>query len=382
MRYQRAFTVSYVFLLAMSLFAPEAYGVMLRYVFAPLMLMLLFGVSNKGISLRLKFKPYFLLCLGWVVVMIYSTLHSQVVTWGPSARSFCMLVLFFALLYELIPNEQCLEIVKHTYICMTLFCAFWIILQSFFGIDRNNFILLFWRKDVNYLAAFMLPGVYMAMHFLMIETGKHKATYILCVLGSFVGILLVQSRAAFLTLLIVAVLCFFQYMSKKQLSRTQIVIYLLAAVAANVVVAFIWNTEAFSRLTNVEGYKEDDRLEIWKYAMQAYEENPVWGSGLGASIHYAQEAKKYDTHNNYIDILGDSGIVGVSLFILLCLQILKAPKGERLHMLSYFVACMLPMAFVNGLQTISFWLPMLLLAHENVIITRRIDDGRNNYLTS
>lgn len=382
MRYQKSYTLSYALLIVMTLFAPETYGVSLQYVFVPLTLMLLFGIAGKGLSLRLKFKPHFLICLCWVAVMIYSTLHSNVVGWTPNARSFCIFVAAFALLYEMVPEERYFDGIKCLYIYLTLFCALWIVLQSFWGIDRKNFQFVAGRKDVNYLAAFMLPGIYMAMRFAFLEKRKKRKICVACLVSSFVALLLLQSRASFVTLLCVAALCVGEYSIKNRLTRGKVAMRIFFLIVAVLVIVSVWNNPAFSRLTNTESYKEDVRLNIWDAAMEAYRRSPVIGSGLNASNAFSRAAVKTATHNNYIDILGDSGILGLCLFLLLSWLLLKVPKGERLHMFSFYIACMLPLAFINGLQTISFWLPLLLLAHEHAIIIRSAKYDRHNYLTS
>lgn len=382
MRYQKSYTLSYALLILITLFAPAVYGVSLKYVFAPLMLMLLFGIAGKGISLQLKFKPHFFACLCWMLLIIYSTLHSDIVGWTPNARSFCILVMAFAFLYEVVPDDNYVTKLKHLYIYLTLFCALWVILQSFGGIDRKNFRFITGKKDVNYLAAFMQPGIYMAMRFAFLEKCNNKKIYVLCVLASVVALLLLQSRAAFITLLIVSFLCFCEYMAKNKPTKERVMGCIFGIAVVVVAIALLWNTPTFSRLTNAESYEDDVRLEIWEIAIEAYHRSPVIGSGLGASNAFSRDGVKIDTHNNYIDILGDSGIVGMCLFLLLSWQMLKVPKGERLHMFTFYVACLLPLGFINGLQTISFWLPMLLLAHECTTVKRRVENDRNDNLTS
>ncbi|MBE6639761.1 MAG: O-antigen ligase family protein [Ruminococcaceae bacterium] len=370
MRYQKCYSLAYVFLIAVTLFAPEEFSVPLKYAFLPLMLMLVFGIAGNGIPLRLRIRSYALVCLSWIALTVYSTVTSDIVSWSPAARSFCLLILFFILLYAIAPDVQYMRKIKQVYVCFTLFTACWILLQFARGADRQNLHFISGQKDVNYLAAFMLPGVYMAMRFAFLEEQKHKLCYILCIITVAGSILLLQSRAAFITLVSVSILCFWEYMMQSRLTKRKLVMLAIFTVAIVALAVFMWNNPAFSRLTNKEAYKEDVRFEIWRYAMEAYRRSPIFGSGLGASNVLGRAGANHDTHNNYIDILGDTGILGMCMFLFLSFRLLKVRKGERLHMLSYFVACMLPLGFINGLQTISFWLPALLLAHEHIIIQR------------
>ena len=382
MRYQKCYTLSYALLIAVTLFAPEKYGVSLKNVLIPLVLMLLFGIAGKGISLRLKFKPRVLICLSWMLVMIYSTVHSDVVSWSPGARSFCVFLMAFVLLYDIVPDDIYTDKVKRLYICLTIFCALWIILQSLSGIDRKNFRFVAGEKDVNYLAAFMLPGIYMLIRIVVFGKKQHKMLQILGLTCSVFGLLLLQSRASFLTFLVIAVLCFGEYVKKNKLSRKKMIVIVLVCAVGLLAIGYIWTNPAFSRLTNTSGYEDDIRLKVWEAALEAYRRNPDIGSGIDACNHFSKAELGLIAHNYYIEILGGSGIVGMCLFLLLSWQLLRVPRGERLHMFSFYVACMLPLGFINGLQSVSSWLPLLLLAHECTIIKRRAKNDRHDHLTS
>lgn len=379
MLYQKSYTFVYILLIAISIFAPEVYGVTLKHAIIPLALMVLLSYLGK---LRLtKIKSYVLICMFWILLVIYSTYTSEIIDWSPSARSFCLLILFFILLYEKVPSERHMNIIKHVYIYLTFFCAIWIILQSFTGIDRHEFIFVTGPKDVNYLAAFMLPGVYMALRFLMFEKQKQKFVYILCVGSSFYGMLLIQSRAAFITIISVILLSFIEYLVRSKLSLKKITFFLFAIALIVIVGSLIWNNSSFSRLTAAESYENDVRLTIWEHSFRAFTDSPIIGSGLGASSYLSEIATGYESHCNYLDILGDTGVLGMTLFLLLSIKLLKTKKGHRLHMFTYYVACMLPLGFINGLHTISFWVPMLLLAHEHTLIERRHSNDWNNHIT-
>lgn len=382
MRYQKCYTLSYALLIAVTLFAPEKYGVTLKYVLIPLVLMLLFGIAGKGISLRLKFKPHFFVSLIWLLVIIYSTVYSDVVSWSPGARSFCVFVLAFVLLYDIVPDDNYIDKIKRLYIYLTIFCALWIVLQSFGGIDRKNFQFVAGKKDVNVFAAFMLPGIYMLIRLVVFEKQQHKMLQILGLICSVFGLLLLQSRASFITFLIAAALCFVEYVIRNKLSRKKMAVIVLACAIGLLVIGFIWTNPAFSRLTNTSGYEDDIRLKVWEAALEAYRRNPAIGSGIDACNHFSKAELGLIAHNYYIEILGGSGIVGMCLFLLLSWQLLRVPRGERLHMFSFYVVCMLPLGFINGLQTISSWLPLLLLAHERAIIKRRAKNDRHDHLTS
>lgn len=70
----------------------------------------------------------------------------------------------------------------------------------------------------------------------------------------------------------------------------------------------------------VERRDDEARLKIWRSAWEVHQEAPLWGVGPGhfeyryfrhRSPHYQQSAVR--AHNDYLNILADYGVVGVSL---------------------------------------------------------------------
>ncbi|MCC8107086.1 MAG: O-antigen ligase family protein [Clostridiales bacterium] len=60
-----------------------------------------------------------------------------------------------------------------------------------------------------------------------------------------------------------------------------------------------------------EGNVFNGRLSLWSYSMDVFWSNPIFGSGLKSIYNLTG----YDTHNTYIQILAETGIVGFIFFI-------------------------------------------------------------------
>jgi O-antigen ligase len=69
-----------------------------------------------------------------------------------------------------------------------------------------------------------------------------------------------------------------------------------------------------------------NRLALWKAALQQFRRSPIIGLGFGtidAVVGLLAHGKEVVTHNDYIRVLADTGIIGLCCFFLLYLQVLR-----------------------------------------------------------
>lgn len=129
------------------------------------------------------------------------------------------------------------------------------------------------------------------------------------------------------------------------------------------------------------------RLEQWRGVLYAFEEKPVFGHGVGNSgkVHnryiaegrlnqfiYQEPTEKYGTpshvHNAYLEFLGDTGIVGFVLFMLLLfypayvafrsrMKSDMAWKFITLHSAAFAIASLTEVPFIRNNWTSIYCLP-------------------------
>src|SRR5262249_39020366 len=62
------------------------------------------------------------------------------------------------------------------------------------------------------------------------------------------------------------------------------------------------------------------RLSLWDEALKVFDTNPVLGTGLN-TYAYGQHIGSYqDTHNYYIKVLIEGGVIGLTLFLALLMR--------------------------------------------------------------
>ncbi|OGO29310.1 MAG: hypothetical protein A2W33_01535 [Chloroflexi bacterium RBG_16_52_11] len=95
--------------------------------------------------------------------------------------------------------------------------------------------------------------------------------------------------------------------------RAGLVLVLVAALSA-----FYLSTSVISS----EEYSLSTRLEAWSILFQIIKINPIWGTGFANYYWYTPlfpiegYAVSFNSHNNYVDIVAQTGLVGLACFLL------------------------------------------------------------------
>ena len=73
------------------------------------------------------------------------------------------------------------------------------------------------------------------------------------------------------------------------------------------------------------------RLELWSDAMDLFKRNPITGAGFDTYSHLGRVGNFRDTHNYYIKVLAEMGVVGLLLFLALLWKLLRAGTKLFFH---------------------------------------------------
>lgn len=110
---------------------------------------------------------------------------------------------------------------------------------------------------------------------------------------------------------------------------------------------------------------ETGRTQIWLRAVRdVLPETPVWGLGLGrsASVLGAYRGAPLGTHNTYLQVLMDLGLLGFSLFIWVLWRLLQQVRVWDGPGLSLAAAVIVTAFFLDEYNAISLWVPLAYLA--------------------
>lgn len=159
-----------------------------------------------------------------------------------------------------------------------------------------------------------------------------RALSMWCLTLASVALLLTQSRGGLLAY--VAILTVSAYMlapDRKRRIRRMALVLVVCLLAAAVAGLF------FQRLGEIDDYTAVSRLAIWGGAFTVFARTPVVGAGFGnlrplmGGLLGLPEGWMGDAHNLYLELLAESGVVGLIAFAFLIVSALRAARRCMRH---------------------------------------------------
>lgn len=176
----------------------------------------------------------------------------------------------------------------------------------------------FWPVGLgaNHYGAFLAYyGSFLAGLGFFIKDKKKKYLYILSSLISIPALLFTYSRGAYL-----AILASISFFSMKKRILLIIILAILfswqSILPVSVVDRITMTHDSSGKLEDSAGH----RVILWKYAVDLFNESPIFGVGYkGFSINMPPGELK-DTHNYYMLMICEQGLVGIILFVITLLK--------------------------------------------------------------
>jgi O-antigen ligase len=227
-------------------------------------------------------------------------------------------------------------------------CASLAVPSRSFGSDVPGFQGLHGHKNsAGEFYFFALPLFGLAIFNRSIAIGRYLAP-----LAFFLGtafLLLSRSKTA-IGLFAVTTLCVFAIRSLRRMreySAVLLLIYLLIGVAVVVAVSGVGFTNTVDLLTGDLSFT--GRTAVWDYVLARWQQNPYFGGGFGALWQVGVQMEEYmkaaqlvwvmnEAHNGYLDVLAQTGIIGLLFLVIFLLVALHAALFARTDKLGAFDA--------------------------------------------
>ncbi|MGA5690170.1 O-antigen ligase family protein [Cytobacillus pseudoceanisediminis] len=232
-------------------------------------------------------------------------------------------------------------------------------------LDRNYPRLIGVLQDPNYFVFYnTLFFCYFLCHS---KSMKNKAGLLLCILTN----LLTFSRGGLLVLLII--LCLY-ILKDKPLKRIKLLAGMVVSLSAAVYLAvFYMKLDLFSILeSRIEDLAEDGgsgRLELWGRAWDIFVSNKYLGIGAYNFPEYNsfQYGDSLQVHNTFLEILSESGLIGISCFCVFILTVFMQLIQSKLYrnkpyLLLTFFGIILQMGFLSIIINDMFFLYLAILS--------------------
>lgn len=381
-------------------------GLQYSFISALLMLFVLL-VRYKELSLKAQWsrQPVF----KWMVALliIYGFMINFAVV--PVAHKsftyeFAKLVIIVLTAYKLINSEKALNACLWAYILGVTYIGY---IAHSVGRDGQGRVedigMIDTGGDGNMTAAAMVPALILLTYTAWLGNKKIKVLSVFC--GALIanGIVLINSRGAFLgavsgALFFLFYMIFSQHQRKGQ--RGGAILIIVLALAGTIYVADEAFWSRMETLENVEdgGGSGSHRIDFWMATFDVLEDYPL-GVGIGGFIelspnylpeHYFEGRKiGKAVHSTWFQVLGETGWIGLAFMLALLIATFKQSKRTKQYLVknqnfeAYFKMLALEGALLSFLVAASFinraraemlyWLILFIAIASNVYYLRFID---------
>ena len=254
---------------------------------------------------------------------ILSTSDPRVQNW----KNFCVLPFLFFLTFNNVKEE------KWVWRTVLVICATMVVMDYYLVqqiswyhnlVSRNKINGTFFYLGPNEVAAFYNQYTIILMSlFFSMKKSRLKLPLLALILTNLYCILFLFSRGAYLGLCL-GMFFLFAVKKKALLVPLLFVVILWQAILPERVI------ERISETTNETGEFDASvqrRINIWNRSLELFGENPVTGIGYDVFPHLGFDLG--DTHNMYLRMLSEQGIIGFFLIVILLFIFLK--EGLKLY---------------------------------------------------
>ena len=179
----------------------------------------------------------------------------------------------------------------------------------------------------NHFGAFIVSYCSLLLGLVLFDKNKwRRLLFLAAVVIGIHPLFFSYSRGAYAAAL--GVLCFFGVVKKRSLLVLALILFISwQTLLPSSVVDRIQMTKG-----GVRGPESSVavRLDLWNHAVRLFERNPIFGTGFGGfELSLPKNAEFKDTHNLYLKILSEQGVIGLSLLLLVFFMALRS--GQKLY---------------------------------------------------
>lgn len=171
------------------------------------------------------------------------------------------------------------------------------------------------------------------------------------------AIVYTASRGSTIALLCSNLLLIALFLLKRNLKVGRKALYLvipvMVALVLSQVLSFIFPTE-WARITSIDVGDGTGRLRLWRTALQDWWNAPLLGNGLG----YAYYAHQKATHNTYLQVLSETGIIGFILASVFVIPMLKKAFKRDVPLFCVLIGILVQIAFLDAMDNRCLWILM------------------------
>ncbi len=367
--------IAVAFFFIIGVFNTSQFGASLSWMLIPFMLVIVGRfLGNQPIQIH----TMHLLALSFWFVCFLSTILSSLV----SLERDIITSLLFTIMFILITSDH--SVVSHAnffvklYIIIVLIASLMVIINWTRGIyynewfERSTIVIGGVAKDPNYVSGFLAPGPILILLYNKYNK-KQKHNLIQWFLIGFVllSMILNGSRGGLVSAIlpIIGSVLFSAEGTGKKVKA-----FIIGCVIFIVLLLVIYNffpQQTIDRLLHSTG---NVRSDLWAAAIKPFLNSPILGEGIGAASVYSWAIEGNASHNMYIDILSSTGLIGSIIYIALLWNCGFNIHKKNLDIYLSAFACLIPQFFINGFNTTSQWIPIIMIYFTSMMMKEHLQE--------
>lgn len=316
-------------------------------------LVLWHGLSGKDI-LNSRFTPN-VVSVSLVGFLVCATLNSLIQSGLPSyySRLFAQILLCI-LLSQYVLNTEERKLLDKVFILSMEVYAILVLYSEMRNQGWNSHAkneLFGTSFDPNFIGIPLVASTAMLLNYTLKE---RNVKYALMYLIPFLAVINTSSHGNFLGLAVSNGLVLLSYLKEKGLPLTRKIsmfTLILVVMLILIVIAAAYFPDEWNRMSTFTEDSDNGRFALWERSLEVWKTSPLLGIGLEGMYRHFGLAN----HNTYIQVLSETGVVGLVLFLSLIISLIKRTSRCSSVYTCIFVGVLLQMFFLDALDNRCVW---------------------------
>lgn len=362
-------------------------------------IVLLFVYNSKSILKNFRFQEHELPIFLFLFITLFSCLYSLDITYGLMRWTKLLLavILYIGMKSLFISKPHYIQIIMRIASCAL--AIYFLYLMYYYLIKFNlsyigpitKYATRSGKNSLSFMTAFVVP---FTLVWILQKPYSIKSIRTLVTLITLIGAILIQSRGLYILLIYYCInIIIRNKINMKGIGKFFIITILLLLIISQFAPTYLISDLQYRaksilfvfddnyRNSNDTSSSISHRSSLMNKGFNMFKENPFIGAGLGSFVFYEDDA--FISHNDYVLVLSEQGIIGFLIFVLLIYKFLKVSYEGYKHdkdNLNVFLA-MSGLSFylllINAYDNIFLWTTMSMISSISVNIRSSISREKN-----
>ncbi len=224
-----------------------------------------------------------------------------------------------------------------------------------------------------------------------VKESRSKKAHIWLAISSLVGFLVIYLSYARMGFIVYTLTVFYIYFNLLFIRSRKLSLIVVSFVLVGISIVAISNNSRFTsilhanqvgQVDNTDNIGYTHRIEIWSKSVEVIKNRPLFGYGIGDSVNtidWSNEGKRYNAHNQYLELLIEGGLLSLVLFFGPVAWFALTNRNRRgrwlsIGVLGIFLMTMLTESILNRIAGISSFALFLWLLNSEAPADKQINN--------